>query len=54
MLPTYPDSLAVGMPGTSLAPGYYLISVEGAQDTEAGETIYEHLQDIPINTKFAD
>ncbi len=54
LLPTYPDSLAVGMPGTSLAPGRYILSVEGARDTQADETIYEHLQDIRFVTAFAD
>jgi hypothetical protein len=52
--PTYPDSLAVGMPGSALASGRYELTIEGVLTANAGDTIYERVQDIPFTTTSAD
>lgn len=52
--PTYPDALAVGMPGKLLAAGRYVLTLEGLRDTETGEKAYEHLQDIAFIAVLAD
>jgi len=54
LTPTYPDALAVGMPGKSLAAGRYVLSVEGVRDAGAGEKMYEHIQDIAFIVALAD
>ena len=54
LLPTYPESLAVGMPGSALATGRYVLTIEGARSGGAGETIYERIQDILFVTTPAD
>lgn len=54
LLPTYPESLAVGMPGSALAAGRYVLTIEGAPDSDAADASYEHLQDIPFITAPAD
>lgn len=54
LLPTYPDALAVGMPGTALAAGRYVLSLEGVRDSGTGEKTYEHVQDIAFITALAD
>ena len=46
--PTYPESLAIGMPGNLLADGEYVLIVEGVVDTANGQAAYEHIQDIPF------
>ena len=50
LTPTYPDSLAIGMPGRLLAAGRYVLSLEGVQISGAGEKKYEHIQNIPFET----
>ena len=52
--PTYPESLAVGMPGTALASGRYVLTIEGVTDPDTADAIYERLQDIPFITTPAD
>ncbi|VUX55280.1 protein of unknown function [uncultured Woeseiaceae bacterium] len=47
--PTYPDSLAVSVPGDLLATGRYVLSVDGGRVSETGEKIYEFVQDIPFD-----
>ncbi len=54
LLPTYPDALAVGMPGSALAAGRYVLSLEGVRDSTTGEKTYEHIQEIPYETAPAD
>jgi hypothetical protein len=54
LLPTYPESLAVGMPGSALAAGRYVLTVEGAVTSNAGDNLYERVQDIPFVTTPAD
>jgi hypothetical protein len=54
LLPTYPESLAVGMPGSALATGRYVLTIEGALTSDAGDTIYERVQDIPFLTAPAN
>ena len=48
LLPTYPDSLAVGLPGSMLPPGRYVLTIEGSVTTDSGEIAYERIQDIPF------
>ncbi len=43
ILPTYPESLALGMPGSTLEPGEYVLSLEGSADSERP---YEPIQEI--------
>jgi hypothetical protein len=50
LLPTYPEALAVGMPGSVLAAGRYVLSLEGVRESGTGEKTYEHVQDIPFET----
>ena len=52
--PTYPESLAVGMPGSALAAGRYVLTIEGAMVAGDGDTVYERVQDIPFETRPAD
>jgi hypothetical protein len=52
--PTYPDALAVGMPGSALAAGRYVLSLAGALDSGSGEKTYEHIQEISFETTAAD
>jgi hypothetical protein len=54
LVPTYPDALAVGMPGTSLRPGRYLLEVEGARDDATGARTYDHLQAFTFEAALAD
>jgi len=54
LTPTYPDALAVGMPGNALDAGRYVLSLEGVIDADSGEKTYEHIQDIPFETAVAD
>lgn len=54
LLPTYPESLAIGMPGSQLAPGRYVLTIEGAKPSDAGETLYERVQEIPFESTPAD
>lgn len=52
--PTYPDALAVGLPGSSLPPGEYILSIDGTQPSQSGEKAFEHIQEIHFETAFAD
>jgi hypothetical protein len=54
LMPTYPESLAVGMPGSALAAGRYMLTIEGAVPSDTGETTYERIQDIPFQSRPAD
>lgn len=54
LMPTYPDALAVGMPGSALAAGRYVLSVEGVRDSGTGDKTYEHIQDIAFIAALAD
>jgi len=54
LTPTYPDALAIGMPGNVLVAGRYVLSLEGARDAGTGEKTYEHIQDIAFITAPAD
>jgi len=54
LLPTYPESLAIGMPGSALPTGRYVLTIEGDLTSDTGETIYERLQDIPFVSNPAD
>jgi hypothetical protein len=54
LMPTYPDALAVGMPGNALVAGRYVLSLEGVRDAGAGEKTYEHIQDIAFITALAN
>ena len=54
LMPTYPESLAIGMPGSALATGRYVLTIEGAVTSDTGETLYERVQDIPFVTTPAD
>lgn len=45
LIPTYPDSLAVGMPGSVLVAGEYVLSLDGIV---AGGDNFEHIQTIPF------
>ena len=54
LIPTYPDALAVGLPGTALATGSYVLGLEGIRNDETGEKIYEHIQDIAFIVALAD
>ncbi len=54
LLPTYPDALAVGMPGSALAAGRYVLSLEGVRDSATGVKTYEHIQNILFETALAD
>ena len=49
LFPTYPDSLAITMPGDLLAAGRYLVVVEGKRVTESGQESYELVQSIPFD-----
>jgi hypothetical protein len=53
MLPTYPESLAIGMPGDLLADGDYVLSIEGVRESDTGQKTYEHVQDIPFQATTA-
>ena len=48
--PTYPESLAIGMPGSLLAAGRFVLSLDGVRITGSGEKMYEHIQNIPFET----
>ena len=50
--PTYPDSLAIGMPGTVLVPGRYTITIEGSDST--GDQSREKVQDITFETTLPE
>ena len=54
LMPTYPDALAIGMPGSTLAAGRYVLSLEGVRDAGPDEKSYEHIQDIAFITALAD
>ena len=54
LMPTYPESLAVGMPGSALEAGRYVLTIEGAVVSDSGATRYERVQDIPFVTTPAD
>jgi hypothetical protein len=54
LLPTYPESLAVGMPGSTLAAGRYVLTIEGALPPDTGDTLYEPVQNIPFIATPAD
>lgn len=54
LTPTYPDALAIGMPGKALAVGRYVLSLEGVRDADAGGKTYEHIQEIAFITALAD
>jgi hypothetical protein len=51
---TYPDALAIGMPGDKLDAGRYVLSLEGVVVADSGSRTYEHIQDIPFETAVAD
>lgn len=50
LAPTYPDSLAIGMPGELLPSGRYVLALEG-WDEGAG---YRHIQDIIFDSASAE
>jgi len=54
LMPTYPDSLAVGMPGSTLAAGRYILTIEGVVPAGTGEATYELIQNIPFESRPAD
>ena len=54
LTPTYPDSVAVGMPGDSLAAGRYVLRLEGVRDSGPDGKTHEHIQDIAFITALAD
>lgn len=54
LMPTYPESLAVGMPGSALATGRFVLTIEGVLDSGTAAATYERLQDIPFITTSAD
>ena len=54
LMPTYPDSLAVGMPGSALAAGRYLLTIEGVTPADSGDATYELIQEIPFESRPAD
>lgn len=51
---SYPDALAIGMPGSALATGYYVLSVEGVRVVDQGTQSYDHIQDIRFTTATTD
>jgi hypothetical protein len=53
LMPTYPDSLAIGMPGDALAAGRYILTIEGVSPDGAGDATYERIQEMPFETKPA-
>lgn len=54
LMPTYPDSLAVGMPGSLLAAGRYLLTIDGVLPGDTGGSTYERIQEIPFESRPAD
>jgi len=54
LTPTYPDALAIGMPGDKLDAGRYVLSLEGVTDADSGTRTYEHIQDISFETAAAN
>jgi hypothetical protein len=54
LMPTYPDSLAVGMPGSALAAGRYLLTIEGVVPADTGDATYKLIQEIPFESRPAD
>ena len=54
LTPTYPDSLAVGMPGSVLAAGRYLLTIEGVMPADTGDGTYKLLREIPFESRPAD
>jgi hypothetical protein len=54
LLPTYPDSLAVGMPGSTLAPGRYLLTIEGAMPGDTGDATYTLIKEVPFESRPVD
>jgi hypothetical protein len=50
LAPTYPDSLAIGMPGELLPAGRYVLALEGRDD----EGSYQHIQDIVFDSASAE
>ena len=48
LTPTYPEAIAVGMPGSALESGNYVLTLNGAHIADAGTRSYEHIQDIPF------
>ena len=54
LVPTYPESLAVGMPGSALESGRYVLTIEGVSDPGNADASYERLQDIPFKAMLAD
>lgn len=54
LMPTYPDALAVGMPGNTLDAGSYVLSLEGVIDADSDEKTYEHIQNIAFETETAN
>jgi hypothetical protein len=53
LTPTYPESLAVGMPGSVLAAGRYVLTIEGAVPADTGGATYTLVQEIPFQSKPA-
>jgi hypothetical protein len=54
LMPTYPESLAVGMPGSALAAGRYMLTIEGVLDSGSADATYERLQDSAVITTPSD
>jgi hypothetical protein len=50
--PTYPDSLAISMPGNVLVPGRYTITIEGSDSADGQQR--ENVQDITFETTLAE
>ena len=48
LVPNYLETLSIGIPGRLLAPGSYVMTIEGATVLESGESQYEHIQDLPF------
>lgn len=51
---TYPESLALSMPGTTLTPGSYTLRLEGGSSESTGTPGYELIQNIRFVVSLAD
>ena len=54
LLPTYPDSLAVNIPGDLLKAGRHILTVEGKQVSEIGAETFERTQKIYFDASFEE
>ncbi|MBT8096260.1 MAG: hypothetical protein KJO19_04440 [Woeseia sp.] len=53
LTPTYPEAIALGMPGSVLRAGNYVLKLEGARVADSGARSYEHIQEIPFTVASA-